>query len=160
MRDTTKIEFMYSKEEAFQIKKKFWVSLGQYMALQVSSEGNRINWLNYKTGVKDLYFRTQFDNKSAWINIELAQKDLTIQELLYEKFEMFSGLLADEVGEDWIWNKKVYDEQGKIVCTIGIHFENKSIFRESDWKDVIDFFKVRLIALDRFWNTYKEAFEI
>ena len=151
---------MYSKEEAFQIKQKFWVAFGQYMALQSSAEGVKVNWLNYKTGVKDLYFRLDVDNRSASVRIEMAQKDPEIRESLYEKFEMFENVLHSYLEEDWIWNKDLYNEQGKIISTIGIKKEGISIFRETDWQEIISFFKTRLLALDQFWTENKEAFSM
>lgn len=75
---------MYSKEEAYQIRKKFWTSFGQYMKMHLSSEGLAVNWINYKTGIKDLYFKTDVDNKSAKIVIEMTQKDVGLQSLVFE----------------------------------------------------------------------------
>ena len=79
---------MYSKEEAFQIRKKFWTSFGRYMKLQNSASGEEVNWINYKTGIKQLFFKTDVDNKSARIAIEIALKDREMQELMFEQFEV------------------------------------------------------------------------
>jgi len=48
---------MFSKKEASQLRKKFWMIFGQYMSPVLSSEGEKINWINYKTGVKGLQFK-------------------------------------------------------------------------------------------------------
>lgn len=71
---------------------------------------------------------------------------------------MFQDILTSYLQEKWIWNFGVYDEQGKIISTIGITKENISIFRETDWGEIISFFKVNLLTLDNFWSNYKEAF--
>ncbi|PQL94706.1 DUF4268 domain-containing protein [Apibacter adventoris] len=149
---------MYSKEEAYQRKKRFWISFGQYMSLQPSNRGAKVNWLNYKTGIKDLYFRIKVNNHSASVFIEISSKDTKIQQKIYEKFEMFQDILTTYLHEKWIWNFGVYDEQGKIISTIGITKENISIFRETDWGEIISFCKENLLALDNFWSNYKEAF--
>ncbi|MFA6248901.1 MAG: DUF4268 domain-containing protein, partial [Mucilaginibacter sp.] len=48
---------MYSKDQASQLKQAFWTAFGQYMGPVLSAEGLRTNWINYKTGVKHIYFR-------------------------------------------------------------------------------------------------------
>lgn len=151
---------MFSKEEAQQIRTKFWISFGQYMKLHPSSEGEQINWINYKTGIKELYFKTDVNNKSAKISIEITQKDLGIQELVYEQFEEFQSLFHTYFDEEWIWSKLISDDQGKIISTIELNLENVSIFKEGDWVYVINFLKTNLIKLDEFWNDVKDSFEI
>jgi|SRR5690606_16146805 len=151
---------MYSKEEALQIRTKFWTSFGQFMKLHPSSEGLKINWINYKTGIKDLFFKTDVDNKSAKISIEITHKDLSMQELMYDQFEEFQSLFHSYFEEEWIWSKQHYDEQGKIISLIELKLENVSIFRESDWQKIIGFLKLNLMKLDEFWNDVKDSFEM
>lgn len=151
---------MFSKEEAHQIRTKFWISFGQYMKLQTSSEGFEINWVNYKTGIKDLHFKTDVDNKSAKISIEITHKDLSFQELMYEQFEEFQEMFHSYFDEEWIWSKQHSDEQGKILSSIELKLENVSIFRESDWASIINFLKANLMKLDEFWNDVKDSFEM
>ncbi|SMC79737.1 DUF4268 domain-containing protein [Moheibacter sediminis] len=151
---------MYSKEEAQQIRTKFWISFGQYMKLHLSSEGESINWVNYKTGIKDLFFKTDISNKSAKISIEITHKDLSIQELMYEQFQEFQSMFHSYFDEEWIWSKQYSDEQGKIISSIELTLEGVSIFRESDWVIIINFLKTNLINLDGFWNDVKDSFEM
>ncbi|MGZ8552516.1 MAG: DUF4268 domain-containing protein, partial [Chitinophagaceae bacterium] len=62
---------MYSKQEASLLRKRFWTQFGQYMRPLPGADGETVNWLNYKTGIKDLYFRMDADSKQATIAIEL-----------------------------------------------------------------------------------------
>src|SRR5690606_40670888 len=50
-------KLMYSKEEAKRLKERFWTNFGQFMSLVPNEEGVKVNWVNYKTGIKHLYFR-------------------------------------------------------------------------------------------------------
>jgi hypothetical protein len=70
---------MYSKDQASQLKQQFWTTFGQYITPHPSAEGIKINWVNYKTGIKHLYFRMQAENRSASIAIEIAHPDAGIQ---------------------------------------------------------------------------------
>lgn len=151
---------MYSKEEASQIRKKFWIAFGQYMKLQPTASGLPVNWVNYKTGIKDLYFKTDVDNRSARVAIEIHLKDREMQALMLEQFEEFQPLFESQLGEDWIWHDHFYYESGRIISKIELTKENISIFRESDWPEIITFLKTNLINLDEFWENVKDNFEI
>jgi hypothetical protein len=84
---------MYSKDEASQLKQAFWTTFGQYITPQLSADGLKINWINYKTGIKHLYFKMEADNKSASISINITHPDKGIQELFFEQFLEVKTLL-------------------------------------------------------------------
>lgn len=152
---------MYTKEEAKRLKEQFWTSFGQFMSLSLSEEGLKINWVNYKTGVKHLYFRMDADNKTASIYISINHPDAGIRSLIYEQFREFKTLLTDSLQEEWEWDEVYYDEQQVETSRIGISFPTKtSIFKQADWPSLITFFKPRIIALDSFWSTAQYSFDI
>ena len=150
---------MYSKQEASQLRQEFWTAFGQYMSPVLSSEGEKINWINYKTGEKDIYFRMNADNKKASIGIELTHKDTGIQELYFEQFEQLKKLLENALEEKWIWHSHICDEHGKIISRIYTEISDVSVFKRENWAQLITFFKPRMMALDAFWSTAKYTFE-
>lgn len=150
---------LYSKEQASQIKQAFWTSFGQYMALETSAEGLRINWINYKTGIKHLYFKMQADQKIAKISIEMTNPDPGMQELLFEQFGSFQKILESELNEVWDWELQGTDEYGKTVSRIYTVLPGVNIFRKEDWPAMISFLKPRIIALDAFWSDAQHGFE-
>jgi hypothetical protein len=150
---------MYSKQEASQLRQEFWTTLGQYMRPILSAEGERVNWVNYKTGEKNISFRMQADNKKATIAIELTHKDKEIQQLYFEQFLQFKNLFDDAMNEEWNWQLHTYDEHGKLISKIFKEKIQVSIFQKKDWPELISFFKPRIIALDEFWSSAKYAFE-
>jgi hypothetical protein len=150
---------MYSRQEASQLRQEFWTIFGQYMSPVLSSEGEKVNWVNYKTGEKDIYFRMYADNKKASIGIELTHKDIQIQHLYFEQFKELKQIMSDILGEEWTWLLHTHDENGKIVSRIYTEEKNVSIFDKNSWPALISFLKPRIIALDEFWNNVKYAFE-
>jgi hypothetical protein len=150
---------LYSKEQASQIKQAFWTSFGQYMALETSAEGLRINWINYKTGVKHLYFKMQADQKNAKISIEMTNPDAGMQALLFEQFGAFKKILEAELNEIWDWELHGTDEYGKTISKIYTVLPGVNIFRKEDWPAMISFLKPRIIALDAFWTDAQHGFE-
>lgn len=151
---------MYSKEEASQIRKKFWISFGQYMKLQPTASGLPVNWVNYKTGVKGINFKTDVDNKIAVVRIEINMPDTDIQHLVFEQFEEYKPVFDSYFEEEWNWLREVYDDHGRPVYRIETTLENISIFRESDWPEIIQFLKEKIIGIDNFWDDVKHGFDI
>jgi hypothetical protein len=150
---------MYSKQEASQLRQEFWTSFGLYMTPVLSAEGEKINWINYKTGEKNIAFRMHADNKRATIAIELMHKDGEVQELYFEQFLQFKKMFKETIREEWNWQLHALDEHGKTVSRIYAEKGGVSIFQRSDWPELISFFKPRIIALDEFWSSIKYAFE-
>lgn len=151
---------MYSKDQVSKLKQAFWTAFGQYIAPQLSAEGMRINWINYKTGIKHLNFKLHADNKSAFIAIELSHPDTGVQELLFEQFKEFRNILKGYLNEDWDWEQQLLDENYKPVSRIYKTLPDVSIFKEEDWPEIISFLKPRLIALDEFWCDASHSFEL
>jgi hypothetical protein len=152
---------LYTRDEAKKLKEKFWTSFGQFMTLVPGEERTKINWINYKTGVKHLYFRMEAEGKSAHIGIELTHPDAGIRSLMYEQLLAYKTVLHTELEEEWIWEDAYQDMYGKEIARVSLPMEEKaSIFNQADWPTLISFFKPRIIALDQFWSTAKYGFEI
>jgi len=150
---------MYSRQEASQLRQSFWTSFGQYMQPVLSAEGEKINWINYKTGEKNIAIRMHADNKFASIGIEISHKDAEIQQLYFHQFEQLKKVFESTVGDDWNWQLHDYDENGRLISRIYKEKTGVSIFKKEDWPGLISFFKPQIMALDEFWNTVKYSFE-
>jgi hypothetical protein len=123
---------MYSKQEAAQLRQEFWTTFGQYMAPVLSAEGEKINWVNYKTGEKNIHFRMQADNKRGSISIDLTHKDKDIQQFYFEQFLELKRFLVEAAGEDWTWQLHSTNEHGQLVSRIYREKEGISIFKKVD----------------------------
>ena len=150
---------MYSRQEASKLRQEFWTSFGLYMAPVASTDGEKINWMNYKTGEKDIAFKMQADNRKAFIGIELSHKDPGVQQLYFEQFFQLKNILEASLEEVWEWHEGTYDENGRLVSRIYKTQEGLNIFNKGDWPALISFFKPRIIALDAFWSAAKYTFE-
>jgi len=150
---------MYSKEEAARLRQQFWISFGQYMKPVPAASGTTVNWINYKTGVKHIYFKMDVDNKKASIMIQLAHPDKGIRHLVLEQFQEFKLMLRNALGEDWDWIADTTDDYGKTVSQISATLNGVNIYNQQHWPDLISFFKPRIIALDDFWDNVKPVFE-
>jgi hypothetical protein len=151
---------VYSKEERSRLKQEFWTVFGQYLALNPSAEGLKINWINYKTGIKYLYFKMEVKENFASIAIEITNNDYGMRELIFEQFVSFRKLLETYLQEDWEWSLHAIDDNGKPISKIYICQSNVSIYAKEDWPKLISFFKPRIVALDAFWSDAKDVFDL
>ena len=150
---------MYSKEEAARLRQQFWISFGQYMKPVPSASGSTVHWVNYKTGVKNIFFKMDVTNKQAIIAIQLTHSDPDIRHLIFEQFEEFKFMFTNAMSEEWDWAKDFTDDYGKTVSQIYTSLTAVSVFNQQHWPDLISFFKPRIIALDEFWDHVKPVFE-
>jgi hypothetical protein len=149
---------MFSREEASLIKEEFWTAFGRYMSPVLSADGMKINWVNYHTRLKDVYFRMDAGKKSATISISLEHRDPGIQELYFQQFQEYKTLLHTTLGEEWEWQLHTTDD-GKVISRIFKSVSGVSVFNKDHWPDLISFFKPRIIALDSFWEDARYGFE-
>jgi hypothetical protein len=151
---------MYTKQQASLIRKKFWTSFGQYMRPLPGAGGEPVNWLNYKTGIKHLYFRMDADNKQASVFIEVKHPDALLRQQYFHQLLQVKKILQAAAGEQWLWEPQQTDEDGNSISRAGIVLENVNVFNENDWPAIISFLKRRIMALDEFWEQVKEGFEL
>lgn len=150
---------MYTREEASRTRQEFWTTFGKYLNPVPSSEGLRINWINYHTRVKDVYFRMHAGNKTASVAISIEHNDASIRDVYFDQFLELKTLLHQELGEEWVWKRKTTDESGRPVARIEQVILDVSVFNRDQWPELISFFKPRIIALDAFWENARYSFD-
>lgn len=124
-----------------------------------SSEGNKVNWINYHTGVREVYFRMDADGYEASIAITLEHRDAAMQERYFEQFIELKTLLHSELLEAWGWQLHDKSDPDRMISRIYKTLPDVSVYNKTHWPDLISFLKPRIIALDRFWENAKYGFE-
>ena len=150
---------MFSREESSRIRQEFWTAFGRYMRPVPSADGNKINWVNYHTGIKDVYFRMEAGSRSAVVSISIEHNDPGIRELYFEQFLEFRDLLHGMLEEEWEWQLHASAGSGRQRSMICKELQHASIFNRDDWPELISFFKPRIITLDAFWSDAKYTFD-
>ena len=150
---------MYTKQEASAIRQQFWTTLGKYLLPIPSASGNKINWINYKTGIKNIRFKMDAVNKEAIVRIEI-RGDEEKRASTYIHFNALKNQFYSFFKDEYTWMQNTIDEHGKPLSCIYLIKENLNIFNKADWPALISFFKENAIAFDNFWTDYKEIFEM
>lgn len=150
---------MYTREQASQARKAFWTTFGQYLRPHWGAEGLKVNWINYKTGYKGLYFRMDATKQEAFIGIVMNQRDADLRELFFQQFEELRTALHSLLEEEWTWELEAVDATGQSISRIYTRLPDVSVFNQQDWPRIISFLKPRILALDEFWSLAKHHFE-
>ena len=137
---------MFSKQEAQQLKKDFWIAFGKSFPRK---------WLLYDTKIKDFSFKFYADNKKAEVSIDIEMKDELFRNAYYEKIWSLEEMLKDEVGE---FDKDEFYtlENGKVISRIWVSKENVSIFNKNSWQEIFEFFVEKMDGFERFFYDYED----
>jgi len=147
---------MFSKEEAKNLTTLFWTSFGKYMKKHTVQFGKGKKWVNYKTGVKAVYFRMRADKRTSSISIDIQHQDEGIRELYYAQFEELKRVFTDLAGE-WTWEKRIYNEYGHPISKIYVEIDGVNIFNKDTWQTSFQFFEKYIVPLDEFWESFNEV---
>jgi len=150
---------MYTKQESARLRQAFWTAFGQYMAPLPSAGEEKVNWLNYKTGIKHLYFKTDVERDRASVAIVMAHPDMTQQQAFYEQLLQSKKMLETQTGEAWLWQAPKEEEVGKNIGRVYQQLNGVNVFNQADWPAIISFLKPRLVALDAWWQEARYGFE-
>lgn len=149
---------MYSKEQASKLKAQFWTNFGQYMKPIPGASRLPVNWINYKTGIRNIHFKMDADNTKAFIAVEISHQQQEERLRYYNQFLSLKNLLTSTTTFNWQWNETLQTDH-KTISSISLQLGGVNILDQADWPAIISFLKPRIIALDTFWDLVKEGFE-
>lgn len=137
---------MFSKEEAAQIKKEFWIAFGKSFPRK---------WILYDTKIKDFSFKFSADKKKAEVSLDIEIKDEIFRNAYYEKIWSLEDLLKDYVGE--FQKEEFYTlENGKIISRIWVEKTGVSIFNKKSWREIFEFFVEKMDGFERFFYDFED----
>jgi hypothetical protein len=153
---------MFTREEVKEINTLFWTSFGKYMQKHKSKFNFHNKWVNYKTGVKDVYFRLKMDKSTAEISIDVQHKDAGIRELYFEQFVELKKIFEQQVG-NWEWNELEIQRSTEGVytefSTIRTKLYDVNLYQKETWQQTFYFFEDNMVKLDEFWADFNEIFK-
>ncbi len=150
---------MYSKEQVKEFKVSFWTSFGLYMKKHQKRGEDKINWVNYKTKIKDLYFRLNATNKKVSFAIELQHKDEGIRELFFDQFLELKTVLEDNFNYPLTWEKNDLNDFNIPISSIKIEYGGVNIFDKNTWQEAFMFMEKNMLSIHEFWGDFKDVFK-
>ncbi|MEX1191510.1 MAG: DUF4268 domain-containing protein [Brumimicrobium sp.] len=147
---------MFTKEERKALHSEYWLRFKSFISSSRSVNNRRINWLNYPTGLKEIYVRLDINQERASFSIDIQSKDEGIRSIIWEQFLELKKVLENEMQIPGTWSEEVFNKAGQQISSIYWNLENVSIYNQKDEEKVFQFFKDKLVRFDRFYDVYKE----
>lgn len=150
---------MFSKEENKQIKVDFYTQLGKKMKMNIPLSGEKVKWMNFRTGIKDIYIKVEITKRQAFALIEFKHQEDSIRELFYDQLEEFKVILNSTMPSEGVWFREFFNDYGDPYSKVEWVLEDVSIFKKETWETAHNFLSEHLIALDEFWADVKPVFK-
>lgn len=138
---------MFSKEESRQLRALFWTSFGKSFPRK---------WILYNTKIKGFSFKFYFDNKRAFVTLDI-EDNLEQRINCWENLVSLKSILLNEYLPEAIYDETFFLENGKEISRIYIPFNQKvSIHNKNSWQEVMVFFNSKMDLFESFFNEYKD----
>jgi hypothetical protein len=137
---------MFSKEEAANLKKEFWIAFGKSFPRK---------WLLYDTKIKDFSFKFYADNKKAEVSLNIEMSDEVFRKAYFEKIQSLENLWKEEIPE-LISDENFRLENGKIISKIWIEKTGVSLFNKNSWRDIFEFFVENMEKMETLFFEYED----
>lgn len=149
---------MLNKEELRELRSTFWTEFEEFNKKKRNAGNRKLAWSQYKSGIKDIYFRLDFDTKEACFSIDLQMRDPGIRELVWEQFMETEKLLLNHVGPELEKLPNLLTKEGIYIHRMKWSLSNVSIMNESDYPKAIRFLSKKIQGLDEFWFEFSDLF--
>lgn len=141
-----KINRMYSKQEAQNLKKEFWIAFGKSFPRK---------WLLYNTQIKDFSLKFYANQHCAEVSLDIAMKDELLRNAYFEKIVSLDQLLPDFIG-DFYQDEFFEVENQKIIAKFWVTKSGVSIFNKNSWQEIFTFFVEKMDGFERFFLEYED----
>ena len=137
---------MFSKHEAQQLKKDFWIAYGKSFPRK---------WILYDTKIKDFSFKFSAHHKSAEVSLDIEMKDEIFRNAYFEKIWSLEDILKDYIGE-FSKNEFYTLDNGKVISRIWVEKSNVSLYNKNSWREIFEFFVEKMDGFERFYYEYED----
>jgi|694.fasta_scaffold61416_2 hypothetical protein len=149
---------MLKKEELREIRTEFWSEFDAFNKKKRTVANRKISWAQYKSGIKNIYFRLDFDTNEAYFAIDLQMRDPEIRELVWEQFMETENLLLTHIGPEMEKLPNHTTKEGLQIHRLQWTIRDVSIMNKEDYPKAIRFLSEKIQGLDAFWYEFSDLF--
>ena len=120
------------------------------------ASGKKVNWLQYRTNLQNVYVRLETINKECKFCFDIQFKDDSIREIVWEQMGELKKLLSAEMGSEGNWIEDYASQTIKSMCRIEWTLEETNYLTATNREKIYDFFEEKLLGFDRFYDIYGE----
>lgn len=154
---------MFTKEERKAVHEAFWMRFKKHIKKVekqqfINSNHRKINWINYPTGVKEIYIRLDINQKQAKFSIDFQSKDPEILNLIWEQMQELKVVFENEMGTTGTWDEHATNKANQAIKSIYWTLPNVSIYNPKDEAEIFIFFQSKLFNFHKFYDEFNEVF--
>lgn len=147
---------MLSKEERKKLNEDFWNGFKQFMRKKKSSNGRRINWINYPSDVKEIFIRWEVNGKTTRLCFDVQPKDEGVRQIIWEQLGELKAVLTTEMSNPGNWQEEYYTEDGRLISRIYWESNDYNFYNANEHQQIFNYMSETIEAFDRFYQEYKE----
>lgn len=137
---------MFSKEESRKLREEFWISFGKSYPRK---------WILYKTKVKGLIFKFNFDTMKAMVSIDV-EGDLEQRIDLWEKLISLKSIFKEEFLPNAVFEEYCVLDNQKEISRIYVELLDVSIYNKNTWLQAMLFLNENMLKVEAFFDDYQE----
>lgn len=150
---------MYSKEEAKQISKEFWIVFARRCEIVPELKVKKKKWVLYDTGLGGIDLKFEVTRKEAIVMIEINSRTEARRLEIFETLEKYRVLLEEGFSEPLTWDYCYTRESGQEVCRIYKSMQGVDIHNQMQWPDIFNFLIDNMLILENNLMDIKDALE-
>lgn len=147
---------MFTREEQKQINKQFWDAFRIHMKKHLSSNGRKMNWINYPTDVEILFVRMEVNSNSAKLCFDSQSRDSSIRDIIWEQLEELKNVIELNVGTDAIWTRNLSNQALQQFDRIYWEIQHVNYYKRDDHPIIFNFLETKLLGFDLFYQEFKD----
>lgn len=148
---------MFKKEELRAIRSEFWSAFKEHMKKHRSSNGRRMNWINYPSEVDFIYIRLHAEKDHVAFSVDVQPKDEGVRAIVWEQLTELKKVMEAEMGSDGFWLEETSSPAVPSFSSIRWEQNDLSLYRKEDHKAMYRFLENRLLAFDAFYQEFKDV---
>lgn len=147
---------MWSKEEAKELRVKFWSGFKRYCYK------HRIDrrWVLTGVKIKSVQLKFYADTQKALVMFQIDHKNALTRYKVYETFLSYRKLMAETCGEELRWEEDYFGVGERPVSAIYFELSGVDMYREEDWDKIYAFFAEKMVLLEEayweYWDLINE----
>lgn len=147
---------MYTKEEAKEIKVKFWDGFKRYS----KTNGRKMtSWVLRGTQIKEVQLKFDLNEKGAFVVLQIDSKLDSKRISVYEKFEKYKPVIMESCGSDLKWERDFFIEGFKDVSVIYFQLPGANVHKKEEWDTYFQFLFKKMSILEEAYLDVKEVIQ-
>jgi hypothetical protein len=148
---------MLNKQERKQHNEYFWAAFQKYMKPFKSSNGRRINWINYPSDIPHIFVRMEVDTEGARLCFDVQFKDSDVRSIVWEQLLELKVVLEEEMQHPTNWEQNKVLSDGRTINRISWELKPVNYLLLDDHALILNFLQKRLLEFDRFYQEFKDV---